>query len=347
MSELRSWQRARRRLVLGGLSAGTIRTIGAIGTIGTMGVLPWASAQDAGALPGTLRVLVGSAGAGPDLLARIVADQLRAAHGWNVIVENRLGAGGRIAIEATKNAPPDGLTMMLVSIELLTLYPLVYKQLRYDPFADFVPVAGVSSSPYALSVSARSGHETLAQLIAWCKTNPRLAAFGTPGLGTPQHFLGTILGRDAGIELSHVPYKGGAPAMQDLLGGQIPCIFTALATAAAQARAGKIRVLAHSGLSRVRAVPEIPTFVEQGFRNVVAEGDFLIAAQSNAPAELVQRVSAAIVARVGTEEFRAAVEKLGQEPLPAAPAALSERMKRNHASWKGLVQAANFKAIEE
>ncbi len=329
---------ARRRLMLSGLSASAI---------GALGALRGALAQDAGALAGPLRILVGSAGAGPDLLARIVADQLRAAHGWNVIVENRLGAGGRIAIEATKNAPPDGLTMMLVSIELLTLYPLVYKQLRYDSFADFVPVAGVSSSPYALSVSAKSGHESLAQLIAWCKANPRQAAFGTPGLGTPQHFLGTILGRDAGIELSHVPYKGGAPAMQDLLGGQIPCIITALATAAAQARAGKIRVLAHSGLKRVNAVPDIPTFVEQGFRDVAAEGDFLIAAQSNAPAEIVKRVSAAIVARVRSDEFRAAVEKLGQEPLPATPAELTDRMKRNHAMWTTMVQAANFKAIEE
>ncbi|MBL8383407.1 MAG: hypothetical protein JNM90_10045 [Burkholderiales bacterium] len=302
-------------------------------------------AQD-GALPGTLRILVGSAGAGPDLLARVVADQLRAAHGWNVLVENRLGAGGRIAIEATKNATPDGLTMMLVSIELLTLYPHVFRQLSYDAFSDFVPVAGVSSNPYALAVNARSGHETLADFIAWCKANPRQAAYATPGLGTPQQFLGAMLARDAGIEFTHVPYKGGAPAMQDLLGNQIPCAITAYATAAAQVRAGGIRILAHSGQARTRAAPEIPTFHELGYRSVVAEGDFLIAAQARAPADLVRRIGAAIVAQTRGEAFRAAVARLGQEPLPAATPELALRMQRNHALWAGVIKATGFQAVD-
>ena len=331
--------RLRRRMLLG-LGTSLVALI-------APGIALRAGAQDATALPGTLRILVGSAGAGPDLLARIVAEQLRAALGWNVIVENRLGAGGRIAIEATKNAAPDGLTLMLLSIELLSLYPLVYKQLRYDPFTDFVPVAGVSSNPYALAVNAKSGPASLAEFIAWCKANPRQAAFGTPGLGTPQHFLGTTLGRDAGIELAHVPYKGGAPAMQDLLGGQIPAVITAFATVAQQARAGSIRILAHSGESRVRTAPDIPTFAELGFRNVTAEGDFIIATHARAPAETVQRVSAAIVAQVKTDAYRAAVAKLGQEPLPATPAEVQDRLRRNHALWADIVKASRFTALEE
>jgi tripartite-type tricarboxylate transporter receptor subunit TctC len=285
-----------------------------------------------------LRILVGSTGAGPDILARLVADRLRAARGWNVIVENRLGAGGRIAIDATKDAPPDGLTMMVVSIELLTLYPLVFTKLNYDSFKDFVPVSGITSSPYALAINAKSDYRDLAGLVAWLKANPKSSAWGTPGIGTPQQFLGHMLGREAGMEFRHVPYKGGAPALQDLMGGQIPCIITSYATAAGQARAGAIRILAHSAQSRLRSAPEIPTFAELGYKDLVAEGDFIIAAQSRAPAEM---------ADVRSEGFRAAVEKLGQEPLPATPAEVSERMRRNHALWAGVVKATNFKALEE
>lgn len=327
----------RRRLMAGGIAASTLALAGP---------LRHARAQDAGTLPGTLRILVGSVGAGPDLIARLLADSLRTAHGWNVIVENRVGAAGIIAIEATKAAPPDGLTMMLLSIELLTLYPLVYRKLSYDSFRDFVPVAGVTSSPYALAVNAKAGHETLAQFLAWCKANPRTAAFATPGLGTPQQFLGTMLGRDAGIEYNHVPYKGGAPAMQDLLGNQISSAITAYATAAAQARSGGIRILAHSGQSRLKSAPDIPTFRELGFANVVAEGDFIVSAQARAPAELTRRVGDAIVAQTRSETFRAAVAKLGQDALVAGPAELQERMNRNHALWAGIVKTMNLQGLE-
>jgi tripartite-type tricarboxylate transporter receptor subunit TctC len=326
----------RRRLVAGGAAAGTLALAPRM-----------ARAQASDTLPGTLRFLVGSAGAGPDILARLVADRLRAARGWNVVVENRLGAGGRIAIDATKDAPPDGLTMMVLSIELLTLYPLVFSKLNYDSFKDFVPVSGISSSPYALAVNAKSEHRTLAELVAWLKANPKASAFGTPGLGTPQQFLGTMIGRDAGMEFRHVPYKGGAPALQDLMGGQIPCIITAFATAAGQARAGAIRILAHSGQSRLKSAPDIPTFSEAGFKSLVAEGDFIISAQSRAPADITRRVSEAVVADIRSDSFRAAVEKLGQEPLPAPPAEVTERMRRNHALWAAVVKATNFKAMED
>lgn len=327
----------RRRMVVGGVAASTLALTAPLRQL---------HAQDAGTLPGTLRILVGSVGAGPDLIARLLAESLRSAHGWNVIVENRVGAAGIIAIEATKAAPPDGLTMMLLSIELLTLYPLAYKKLSYDSFNDFVPVAGVTSSPYALAVNAKAGHETLAQFIAWCKANPKNAAFATPGLGTPQQFLGTMLGRDAGIDYNHVPYKGGASAMQDLLGNQISSAITAYATAAAQARSGGIRILAHSGQSRLKTAPEIPTFRELGFGNIVAEGDFIVSAQARAPAEITRRVSNAIVAQTRSESFRAAVAKLGQDPLIATPPEVLERMHRNHALWAGIIKAMNFQGLE-
>ena len=330
-------QTTRRRIICGSVAASTLAMAAP---------MRMANAQDAGTLPGTLRILVGSAGAGPDLIARVMADALRATHGWNVIVENRVGAAGIIAIEATKAATPDGLTMMLLSIELLTLYPLVYKKLSYDSFNDFVPVAGLTSSPYALAVNAKAGHETLAQFISWCKANPRTAAFATPGLGTPQQFLGIMLGRDAGIEYNHIPYKGGAPAMQDLLGNQISSAITAYATAAAQARSGGIRILAHSGQARLKTAPEIPTFRELGFANVVAEGDFIVSAPAKAPAELVRRISNAMVAQTRSETFRAAVAKLGQDPLVAGPSEVLERMQRNHALWAGIVKTMSFQGLE-
>lgn len=323
------------------------KLIAAAGAASGLALGPRFASAQADALPGPLRILVGSAGAGPDILARLVADRLRAARGWNAIVENRLGAGGRIAIDATKDAPPDGLTMMVVSIELLTLYPHVFAKLNYDSFKDFVPVAGITSSPYALAVNAKSEHQTLAGLVAWLKANPQSSAFGTPGLGTPQQFLGTMLGRDAGMEFRHVPYKGGAPAMQDLMGGQIPCIITAYATAAGQARAGAIRILGHSGPSRLRSAPDVPTFAESGYKSMVAEGDFILAAQSRAPAEITRRVSEAVLADVRSDGFRAAVEKLVQEPLPATPAEVTERMRRNSALWAGVVKATGFKAMDD
>jgi len=322
-----------------------LATAGA-GLAGALPIARQARAQGTAPLPGTVRIIVGSALAGPDLLARLVAEHLRAAHGWNAVVENKLGAGGRIAIEATKNAPPDGLTLMLQSIELLTLYPLVYRKLAYDSFADFRPVAALSSSPYGLAVNAASAHTSLAAFVEWCKANPKLASFGTPGLGTPQHFLGTTLGRDGGFEFAHVPYKGGGPAMQDLLGNQIPAIITAFGTLAAQARSGKVRILAHSAPQRIRTAPDVPTFAEQGFANVVAEGDFIVATHAKAPDDVVRRVSEAIVAQVRSDAFRDAAGKLGMEPLPAGPDVVRERMQRNHAHWAAVVRSSGFRAVD-
>ena len=230
---------------------------------GTTGFAQFGVAQ-----PGvkTTRILVGFPPGGTvDFVARLLANEIRD-HFSAVVVENRSGAGGRVALEGLKSSVADGSTMILTPAATMVVYPHIYNALKYDAFADFVPVTKSCDFPYLLAIGPMvPGHvETLADFISWCRANPGQATYGTAGAGTPLHFTGVMLARAAGFEFTHVPYQGAAPAVQNLLGGQIAAAVLPIHDALPHVQSGTVRALATTGPRRSPWLPELPTIKEAG-----------------------------------------------------------------------------------
>src|SRR5258706_9229066 len=220
-------------------------------------------AQDA------VRLLVGfPPGGSADLIARLAADKARDALGVSVIVENRPGAGGQIAAEALKNAAPDGKTLMAAPVAVTVIAPLTHRKLTYDPEKDFAPVSLAVNFQLAFTAGPATPATTLAEYIAWVKGDPRRASFGVPAAGSLPHFFGLLLGRAIGTELVHVAYKGGAPLLNDLIGGQIPARGHGLSGAIPPHPAGEPPLPPRPRARRSPIAPEVPTFTELGYAQI-------------------------------------------------------------------------------
>jgi tripartite-type tricarboxylate transporter receptor subunit TctC len=309
----------------------------------------WPQRASAQADPGgRITILVGfPPGGTPDLVARVIAERMRARLGRPVIVENRTGASGQIAMQTARTAPAASTTLVLSPSEMLTLRPHVVKTLPYDPFADFVPVASLCSNPYGFAVGALTSVKSLAEFVAWCKANPRDATYGTPGAGTPHHFLGVMFARAAGIEFTHVPYRGGAIALNEVQSGQIAAIIAALPLLVTQLRpGGALNVLAITGRARSRSLPNVPTFAELGYEGLEAEGVLALVAPASLAAAEARKLTEAVEAIVRTDEFAQAVEKFGQQAYAMPAAEFATRLRRESERWKALVRDTGFKPEE-
>src|SRR5438874_930680 len=235
-----------------------------------------------------VRIIVGFAPGGTaDLIARVVADKIKESIGQPVIVENRPGAIGRITAEAVKNAAPDGSTIMVMPIGPMVVVPHVYKDITYDPIKDFTPIAIGATFQFAIAAGPASGAKTWAEFVAWAKANPGKAAYATSGAGSLPHFFGVLLGRGIGVEMVHVPYKGSAAYINDLIGGQVPAAVDAIADLTELHRAGRITILASTGAKRSSALPDMPTFTELGMKDVEAMGWFGFFAPARTPKSIV------------------------------------------------------------
>jgi tripartite-type tricarboxylate transporter receptor subunit TctC len=211
----------------------------------------------------TTKVIVGfPAGGGLDAMSRIIVDKLRAQTGIAAIVENKPGAAGRIAAEAVVRAEPDGSTLLSAPIVATAFYPFIYKSLPFDPLVDLAPISRFCTFQFALAVNAKLSTTTLADFLSYARANKERVNFGSLGAGTPSHFLGVMLNQAAGIEMAHVPYRGSAPAITDLLGGTIQAAFDTTASLMEQYKAGTIRLLAITGANRSPRLPDVPTFAE-------------------------------------------------------------------------------------
>ena len=253
----------------------------------------------------TARIVVGfPPGGSTDVVSRLIADRLRGVYAPTVIVENKPGAGGRIALEAVKNADADGSAMILTPASMLVIYPHIYKKLAYDPFTDFAPVTSVCAFPIGFSVGPMvpESVKTVADFVAWAKANPKSAAFASPAAGSMVHFTGVMFNRAAGLDMTHVPFKGGAPAIQDLIGGQIASSMNVLSEALPQHKAGKLRTLATSGAQRSPFMPDVPTFVESGYKEIVAREWFGILVPAKTPADIITKLNAAILHALKSKE---------------------------------------------
>lgn len=311
------------------------RLLGAAG-LALTGLAPWARAQDT-----PLRILVGfAAGGSADLSARLLADQLRVQLGRPVLVENRTGAAGRLAVEATKSAKPDGNTLMFVPHGPMTLFPYVYKALRFDPFKDFTPIGRVSSFDYALSTGPATPAKTISEYLAWARVPGNKASFGSPGAGTVPHFIGQGFAQKAGLALTHVPYRGAAPSMVDLIGGSVSLVVSPLADAIEHHKAGKLRVLATTGEQRTEMLTGVPTLRETGM-DLTVDGWYGLYGPAGLAPELVQTLSKALDA--AALQLREPFAKSTLRAAATSPAQLQQLQRREAALWQQLVAASGFR----
>ena len=300
--------------------------------------------QPAAAQEGTIRIVLGfPAGASSDLLTRLLADHMRASLGQAVIVENRTGAGGQLANEAVKAAAPDGLTLLMTPVATMSIYPHTYAKLRYDPFNDFEPLAHLANFQLALGVGAKVPAATLAQYVALVKKDPSAGFYASASAGSIPHFFGVMFARAAGIEMTHVPYKGTALVLQALAGGEIAAASTLAADIGALARAGKARILATTGAKRSPAFPDVPTFRESGY-DIEGSGWYGLFAPAATPSGFVARLSAAAIDAMRSATVRGRLESLGVEPTGLGPRELAAVMKRDYEHWGPVIKASGFKA---
>jgi len=260
-----------------------------------------------------------------------------------VVVENRTGASGVIAMQVALASQGGGTTLVLSPEVLLTLYPHTQKSLPYDPFKDFVQIGPMVSGPHGLATASMTSAQTLAEFLAWCKANPGKASFGTPGEGTPQHFVGAMFARAAGIDLLHVPYKGGVLALQDLQGGQISALISALPLIVSPHRNGSIKVLAVTGRERADTLPNVPTLKEAGFDGFLDEGVIGLIAPARTPAHEVRMLSDVVQKFVRSKEFAQAVSKLGQRAYARTLDEYAKELRQASEYWAVAVRTAGFK----
>lgn len=292
-----------------------------------------------------LKIVVGfPPGGSADTLARALAQQL-AGIAPSVIVDNKPGAGGRIALEAVKNSEADGATLVMTPASMVAVYPHIYRKLPYDPVTDFAPVGRVAAAPFILAVGPQVPLEvkTLADFIKWGKANPTLASYGSSGAGSIPHFTGVALGKAAGLDWSHVAYKGAAPAMNDLLGGQIAANVSVMSNALPHVQAGKLRALAVSSSQRNSAMPSVPTFAEAGVKEAAAVEWFGVFAPARTPADVVARLSQALNAAERSKPFQDALAKGGFDPVGIdTPVTFANVLKADIQRWGQIVRTSGF-----
>jgi len=262
------------------------------------------------------------------------------------VVENKTGAGGRIAIEAVKNAVPDGSTLLLSAYSMLLIYPHIYKTLPYDPFKDFAPVAMASVLSHGLAVGpiVPSSVKNVKDFVAWCKANPERASYASPAAGSTPHFLGALLSLNTGVSMTHVAYRGSVPGVTDVIGGQIAAMFTPHGDFLANHRAGKMRILATSGKSRSPFVPEVATFAEQGFPELTVEEWFGFFAPIKTPASVVAAANAAINQTLKDKSVIDSLALQGLLPLGGSSDEMAKDMRRQYDYWGPVVKRIGFSA---
>jgi tripartite-type tricarboxylate transporter receptor subunit TctC len=267
-----------------------------------------------------IRVLVGfPPGGSTDIVARIFSDKLRELLGRPIVVENRPGNGGQVAAIQLKNAAPDGTTVMLTIDHTHVTIPLTFKEPGYDPLKDFTPIVGVAQYYNAMAASSKTGITNLKELAAWMKANPGQHNFGIPAAGSIPQFAGLIVAKSLGVTMEPIPYKGGAPLVQDLIGGQVPIGFGSLTELIEHHRAGRLRVLAVSGTQRARAAPEIPTFQDLGLKGIDKNPWLAFFGPAGLPPAFVTNFNAAVRNAMNTPEARERFVTLGIEAAPTQP----------------------------
>lgn len=293
----------------------------------------------------SLRVIVGfPAGVSIDVVTRILTEKMKDELKRSIIVDNRPGAGGRLAADVLKAAPPDGNTVMVTPIVVPVLAPMVFNKLNYNPEVDFVPVGRVCDFSFALAVPANSPVKNLKEYAAWLKTNPQQANFGSPAAGSLPHFFGVMIGSALNVEMVHVPFNGGAALQTAVLGGHAPAGIDVVMEWQQNAKVGKVNILATSGAQRSKVMPDVPTFKEQGFPDAVGQGWFAMYAPAKTPAPVINDINRALNKALTHPEVRERFAALGLEPGGGSAADLQKTMQDDAKRWGPIVKKSGFKA---
>jgi tripartite-type tricarboxylate transporter receptor subunit TctC len=296
----------------------------------------------------TARILVGFPAGGPsDILARLVAEGMKT-YASSTIVENRAGAGGRVVMDALKSSPADGSVMVLTPAVAMALYPHVYKSLSYNPQQDFTPVTTVCTTPMAFVVGplVPASVKTLADFIAWCKSNPAQASYGSPGAGSPLHFLGVMLSRAAKFEYLHVPFQGTAPSIQSMLGSQIASCISPIGPFIPHVKAGTLRALATTGPQRSPLLPDVPTIAEAGYPALTFTEWFGIFVPARTPSGTVETLSTAIRAALQTKEVQVGLAAQSVDVGGLTPAEFARQVKADFDRWGPIVKESGFTPLD-
>lgn len=292
-----------------------------------------------------LRLLVGFApGGANDILARLVGQKISEELGQPVLVENRPGNAGLIAAEAVARAAPDGYTLMLGSTGTNSIAPSLTAKMPYDPVTGLAPVSLVGVAPSCLVVSANVPAQSVRELVALAKARPGRLSYASSGNGTTLHLGGELFKLIAGVDLIHVPYKGNAPALNDVIGGQVDMIFSALPPALPLAKAGKVRILGVTTLERLPAAPELPTVAEQGLPGYEMGTWYGVFATGGSPPEALERLATALRKAVSDAKLREQIGAQGIEPASSTPAEFRAFVGAEIAKWARVVKAAGIKA---
>lgn len=295
----------------------------------------------------TSRILVGfGAGGGGDLVARLIADRLSqlSTSSDTFIVENKPGAAGKLAVDALRNAKPDGSTLLLAPLVTPVLSQLVFRNPGYDPGKDMKPVGLVAHFQFALAVPANHPAKDIQSFVGWLKANPKQANFGSPSAGSLPHFFGLLLGKAAGVDFVHIAYKGGSAMVNDLIGGQISAGINTVQELLLQHEAGKLRVLGVFSELRVPQMPSIPTFVESGFPDVHGSGWYSLWTTANTPDHTVEQINHAVAQVLKEPQVQKLMHEWVLEPQTSTPQDLEKLRQSDIAKWRPILAASGFVA---
>jgi tripartite-type tricarboxylate transporter receptor subunit TctC len=283
-----------------------------------------------------------------DLIARPMAEKMRGRYATNVLVDSKVGAGGRLAVDFVKRANPDGLTILQIPASIMTLYPHIYRNLTYNPLTDFIPVSTTCTYVYSFTASAALPPEirNVAEFVSWARANPKRSSYGIPAAGSSLHFAGMLLQRAADFEFTAVPYRGGGPLLADMLAGVIPVSFNVLGEVLPHLQSGKLRSLGVCSAQRSPFVPQIPTLVEQGYPDIAFQewlGWFLPA---KTPAAIVQSLNDIVREGLQAPDLVESLGKSALQPRYMTSEAFAIQLKQDFDRWAPVVQATGFTATD-
>ena len=284
-----------------------------------------------------------TAGTGPDILARILGEAMAKKLGQPIVVENKPGASGNIGTDLVAKAAPDGYTI-LVTVTTFSMAPALYKPLPFDPINDFAPIGEVAVGNLALVVNPSLNVNSVAELVALAKAKPGTLNYASPGNGTPQHLAMELFKQQMGVDIVHVPYKGSAGAVGDVIANQVPMMIMPVHTALPYATAGKLKILAVSGDKRSALAPDQPTFKETGMQDYDIDLWYGLLAPAHTPRPIVERLNQEISAALAQPDIRESLQKQGLTPATGTPEALGGLIRSDLTRWEGVVSQAKIKA---
>jgi tripartite-type tricarboxylate transporter receptor subunit TctC len=278
-----------------------------------------------------------------DTLARLMQPRLQESLGQPVLIENRPGAGGNIAAEAVAKSAPDGYTFLIAS-EAIATNDALYRSLAYDPYKDLAPVAMLANFPLALITNPSVPANTVAELVALSHAKPGSLSYGSAGIGASGHLAGELFKSMAGIDMVHVPYKGGAPAMHDLVAGRIQVMFLSVSLSAPQARQGRVKILAVASRKRAAQLPDVPTIAEAGYPEFEALLFSSMLAPAGTPPSIVHRMSEEVGRILRAPDLQKRLADMGAEPEPGTPEEFAAMLRREGERWGRLIREKNIRA---